>query len=402
VAFFLVACSSVETSAGDTRERRTTTGKISRSEQEVSKSEETQDQISQEINLLQFGNIPKSPKGVDFRYLPTANHLLEKKDYKLEKDESAALEFYKRTDIEAYGDNASFYRWNFIRSEAELIQILEKNLVALQKSRPKDVLQFKNGKWEKSGAMGKNPLGNLELLYVTERDQSGMALALLIKGSGGTYLVHNKYNLRKILGGGTYKVFSSMNGKRLLSNPTLIPSGFFAFEKKNGNYYFYGGGYGHGVGLSQAGAQDMTKNYGKNYKEVIAFYYPGTSISKIENRNIRVAITNTGKKLDHKIVMLTTIHGMKVNFLGKDHRIPGGTTLTLKNIGTGIEILSGGKILAKGKGKVKISSEKSMLKLTSIKRNYKKNNSPSYHGEFRVTASGKDSLRIVNHVLLER
>ncbi|MGL4252504.1 MAG: SpoIID/LytB domain-containing protein, partial [Fusobacteriaceae bacterium] len=403
LALLIVACSSMETPTETTHEKAVSgEASISKSKIEISKDKKDSQQSLRKVDLSAFGNIPKSPKGVEFKYLTTASHLLQKKDYGLEKDEEAALEFYKRTDIEAYGDNASFYRWNFVRSEGELLQILEKNLTALQKSRPKDVLQFKNGRWEKASAPGKNPIGNLELLYVTERDQSGMALALLIKGSNGTYLVHNKYNLRKILGGGTYKVFSSMNNNRLLTNPTLIPSGFFAFEKKDGNYHFYGGGYGHGVGLSQAGAQDMTKNYGKNYKEVMSFYYPGTAISKFENRNIRVAITNTEKKLDHKRVTLTTIHGMQVKFLGKTHNIPGGTTLTLRNTGTGIEILSGGKPLAKGKGRVQISSQKSMLKLTSIKRKYKKNNSPSYHGEFQVTASGKDSLRIVNHVLLER
>lgn len=418
LALFLAACSSVETIPEKNGGEEIINLEVSLEEEYADLNEipKVVSEVSQGISsqekpkakpqrpslLTQFGTIPKSGKGVDFQYLATTSHLLEKKDYRLEKSEKAALDFYKRTDIEAYGDNASFYRWNFSRSEKELTEILEKNLIALHKSRPKDILQFKNGKWEKPRNPGKDPIGKLEFLYVTERDDSGMALALLIKGSRGTYLIHNKYNLRKMLGGGSYIVYSSMNSRKLLTNPTQIPSGFFAFEKKNGIYYFYGGGYGHGVGLSQAGAQDMTKNYGKNYRDVLNFYYPGTTISKFENRNIRVAITNTEKKLDHKKVTITTLHGMKVKFLGKTHDIPGRSTLTIKNLGDGIELLSGGKPLAKGRGKVHISSQKSMLTLTSIKRNYKKNNSPSYHGEFEVSASGKDSLRIVNSVLLER
>ena len=33
--------------------------------------------------------------------------------------------------------------------------------------------------------------------------------------------------------------------------------------------------YGHGVGMSQRGAQWMAGEYGKSYQEILAFYYPG-------------------------------------------------------------------------------------------------------------------------------
>lgn len=39
--------------------------------------------------------------------------------------------------------------------------------------------------------------------------------------------------------------------------------------------------YGHGVGLSQRGAQHMAKKYGKNYKEILEFYYPGTTLTAL-------------------------------------------------------------------------------------------------------------------------
>ncbi|MGL6100491.1 MAG: SpoIID/LytB domain-containing protein, partial [Fusobacteriaceae bacterium] len=396
LAFTFTACSLVETSKNNVIRERI------KNEKNALLVRESEIKEDKKIDLSQFGDIPKSRKGVDFPYLKTVSHLITKKDYSLDKDEVKALDFYKRTDIKAYGDNASFYRWNFDRSETELLKILEKNIVKVQSAHSRNVLQFKNGKWEKSGKLTKNPIGKLEYMLVTERDNSGMALALLIKGDKGTYLIHKKYNLRKIFGGGEYKVYSSMNKRRLLTNPTLIPSGFFAFEKKDGRYYFYGGGYGHGVGLSQAGAQDLTKNYGKKYGEVIKFYYPGTDVSKFENTTIRVAITNTEKKLDHKIVTLNTISGMKIKFLEKTYNIAGHKTLSIKNTGTSIEIKSDGEIIAKGRGDIRVSSEKSTLKLTSIKRSYKKNNSPSYHGELSIKASGKDSLRIVNYVLLER
>ncbi len=38
--------------------------------------------------------------------------------------------------------------------------------------------------------------------------------------------------------------------------------------------------WGHGVGMSQRGAQQMAKQ-GKNYKNILSFYYPGTSVSTL-------------------------------------------------------------------------------------------------------------------------
>ena len=38
-------------------------------------------------------------------------------------------------------------------------------------------------------------------------------------------------------------------------------------------------GYGHGVGMSQYGANYMAKN-GKNYRDILTTYYQGTEIKK--------------------------------------------------------------------------------------------------------------------------
>ncbi len=40
--------------------------------------------------------------------------------------------------------------------------------------------------------------------------------------------------------------------------------------------------YGHGVGMSQRGAQWMAGKYGKTYQEIMNFYYPGLMLSKVD------------------------------------------------------------------------------------------------------------------------
>ena len=53
-------------------------------------------------------------------------------------------------------------------------------------------------------------------------------------------------------------------------------------ELKDGVYTMRGKGYGHGVGMSQWGAHIMGQQ-GKNYKEILEFYFPGTEITKFVN-----------------------------------------------------------------------------------------------------------------------
>ena len=40
--------------------------------------------------------------------------------------------------------------------------------------------------------------------------------------------------------------------------------------------------YGHGVGMSQRGAQVMAGKYGKKLSEILDFYYPGTQGRQLE------------------------------------------------------------------------------------------------------------------------
>ncbi|MCX7611591.1 MAG: SpoIID/LytB domain-containing protein [Ignavibacterium sp.] len=59
----------------------------------------------------------------------------------------------------------------------------------------------------------------------------------------------------------------------------ILPSTNFQIEIKNGMYEFIGKGYGHGVGLCQWGAINLSRS-GWNYKDILYFYFPKTEIMK--------------------------------------------------------------------------------------------------------------------------
>lgn len=76
-----------------------------------------------------------------------------------------------------------------------------------------------------------------------------------------------------IIGGQT---FSGTKIRSLFS----LRSTSFTIKENNGNILFEVTGYGHGVGMSQYGANEMAKR-GYNYKEILEHYYSGTQIDYV-------------------------------------------------------------------------------------------------------------------------
>ena len=72
------------------------------------------------------------------------------------------------------------------------------------------------------------------------------------------------------------KKYTGIEFRKLLN----LRSTDFTIEKKDNNYIITTIGYGHGVGMSQYGANQMAK-VGSSYKEILNHYYENTEISEI-------------------------------------------------------------------------------------------------------------------------
>lgn len=70
--------------------------------------------------------------------------------------------------------------------------------------------------------------------------------------------------------------FEGKELRRLLE----LPSTAFTCEINTEGLLFYTRGHGHGVGLCQYGADGAARE-GKNYRQIIALYYPGVELTKI-------------------------------------------------------------------------------------------------------------------------
>lgn len=110
-----------------------------------------------------------------------------------------------------------------------------------------------------------------------------------------------------------------------------------------------GSGYGHGVGLAQYGAYQLSRS-GKSVGSILSYYYPGASLSTAENNPRTVKVQIFGAPADSKT---TTTATMPAGFNLR------GDTATLASYSTGGKVVlkvSGTKVSAKltlANGKVK-------------------------------------------------
>ncbi|MEE1314585.1 MAG: SpoIID/LytB domain-containing protein [Faecalimonas sp.] len=117
-------------------------------------------------------------------------------------------------------------------------------------------------------------IGSLVSLAVSKTGDGGIVQEITAQGTKGSVTVATENKIRRALSG-SYTIVKQ-DGTQT-SCKSLLPSAFFTIEKANGNYIIRGGGYGHGIGMSQNGANEMAKA-GKNYREILCCFYTGVTI----------------------------------------------------------------------------------------------------------------------------
>lgn len=125
--------------------------------------------------------------------------------------------------------------------------------------------------------------GKISDISVTERGESGIVKELTIQGSEGNAVVVDQYQIRSILTPANSTIVRQ-DGSEVYGS-SLLPSAFFYIKPAwSGGaitgYMVYGGGYGHGTGISQNCVYGMSES-GMNYEEIMDFFYKDCSLEKI-------------------------------------------------------------------------------------------------------------------------
>ncbi len=185
-------------------------------------------------------------------------YLKSVKDYpdelNLTKNEDAE-KFYTQSP-KSFDINSPLYRWHYSWTKDELEQILTKNLI-----------KYKS-EFIKPNLTSAKDFGELKNIEVIKRGQSGKAMYVKITTSKGMFYIAKEIMIRKIF---------EYNKKWLPSANVVFKP---VLDNKNNltGFQVFGGGYGHGVGMSQFGAGFMAQN-GYSYKNILQHYYKGISIA---------------------------------------------------------------------------------------------------------------------------
>ncbi len=112
----------------------------------------------------------------------------------------------------------------------------------------------------------KMDIGMLISVDIVERNPSGHIQSVCITGSKGVFKVEKELTIRQLFGelrSGMFNLDVSLDNKG-----------------NAGEFLFYGGGWGHGVGMCQVGAATMAQQ-GYSYDRIIKFYFADTQIKKM-------------------------------------------------------------------------------------------------------------------------
>ncbi|NNE71221.1 MAG: SpoIID/LytB domain-containing protein [Rhodothermales bacterium] len=112
----------------------------------------------------------------------------------------------------------------------------------------------------------KDALGvDLKSIEIAEKNRDGRAVSIGLNRRTGRSRSIRADEFRRIL--------------RESLGQTSLKSTRFDLKQRRGNYVFEGGGFGHGVGMSQYGAHGMAEA-GKSYRDIIHFYYTGVALER--------------------------------------------------------------------------------------------------------------------------
>jgi len=181
----------------------------------------------------------------------------------LNREEEARLFYMSFPD--SYDIKSPYYRWQREFTPKDLHDTLQKTLIAQSKTgfiRP----TFRED----------DKLGEIKELKVNKRGVSGKVMELEIITDKGSYHVYKELVIRRLL----------------QKNGVSLPSANVVFEHLYSTQQgvetpclykivAYGGGFGHGVGMSQFGAGFMATSLHKSFDNILKRYYSGITVSTI-------------------------------------------------------------------------------------------------------------------------
>ena len=177
--------------------------------------------------------------------------------------EAAARAFWTNKKAPSFDQISPHYRWAKHWPRSVIQSVLNRSLADVSKdTMTKSFVSplFKPGQ----------TIGELKRIHVLKRGVSGKIMTMMIEGTNGKWTVNKEFVIRKVL----------KHRNRMLPSANIVFSHLTDNSGRIVTLKAEGGGFGHGVGMSQYGASYMGK-HGYQFPAILKHYYKDTTIGSI-------------------------------------------------------------------------------------------------------------------------
>lgn len=165
--------------------------------------------------------------------------------------EQKSFEKFIKSSTKAYESSCPFYRWETSLTSQQII----------------------NGIYHLTGS----DIGTIKNIEVNGRGEGGIASQITVYGNKKQIIIKKQSDIRKAFCS-IYAKIKLQNGEER-TGMEMLPSAFIHIEKKGNNYKIYGGGFGHGSGMSQNAAIEMAKEK-ISYDKILKKFYNNVELIK--------------------------------------------------------------------------------------------------------------------------
>lgn len=205
-------------------------------------------------------------------------------------DEDKFRAFILNKKLPSFDADFAWYRWSTTITADQIEATFNKSIGARYKVQPKLIKTLDENNIFRSRPI--EDIGEILDIKVYSRGKSGIITEMVITTAKGVYKIGTEYNIRLLIAPINYveggkSVIITRNDGKTSSDLALMPSAFYVIDKTYDSkgllatVTFNGGGYGHGVGMSQNGAKAMV-DLGYKYEDILKHYYAGTEIMKVD------------------------------------------------------------------------------------------------------------------------
>ena len=192
-------------------------------------------------------------------------------------DEEAFRAYIRESNADDYDASSSYYRWKAMLDLDAHLEDVKTLLQGIDEVRP-DCVIIKDNDGQEVSAAAMDSWEEAQQLKVLERSSSGAVLRLLIVFSDGMAELSNENYIRQVLGVWMNTIWDK-DGSQLKAGD-MLPSAYFYVQPVKEGIVLFGGGLGHGIGMSQYGANGLAKQ-GADMKEILDFYYQDVELQQL-------------------------------------------------------------------------------------------------------------------------